>query len=70
MAYTTNRLNETLAKLADCDEAIDDLARCALSPTDNLAAAKNHVEAASALLDALRPDPTHPSKEQSHYDHP
>lgn len=63
MTYHTNRLDEALSKLADVDEAIDDLARCDQSPTDNLAAAKNHVSAATALLDALRPDPTHPNKE-------
>ena len=73
MTYTTNRLDEALAKLADVDEAIDDLARCEQSPTDNLDAAKNHVGAATALLDALRPepDPIHPNeKEQSHYANP
>lgn len=70
MTYPTNRLDEARSKLADVAEAIDDLARCEPSPTDNLAAAKNHVGAAAALLDALRPAPTHPSKEQSHHDHP
>lgn len=62
MAYTTNRLDEALSKLADVDEALNDLARCELSPTNNLAAAKNHVGAAYALLDALGSAPTHPKQ--------
>lgn len=64
MTYPTNRLDEALSKLADVDEALDDLARCEPSPTDNLAAAKNHVGAATALLDALRPDPTPPTNDK------
>ncbi|MDE2812814.1 MAG: hypothetical protein OXM01_07320 [Gemmatimonadota bacterium] len=52
MSYTTNRLKEALAKLADVDEAIGDLMRCEKSATDNLKAAGNHTRAATALLEA------------------
>ena len=63
MTYTTNRLNEALKKLADVDEAFGDLMSRDLSPTDNLKAARNHLGAASTLLDALLPDPTAPTEE-------
>ena len=53
MAYTTNRLNEALSDLMSRDP----------SPTDNLKAARNHLGAASALLDALLPGPTTPTEE-------
>ncbi|MDE2814189.1 MAG: hypothetical protein OXM01_14250 [Gemmatimonadota bacterium] len=53
MAYTTNRLNEALKKLADVAEAVGDLMSRDPSPTANLKAARNHLGAASALLDAL-----------------
>ena len=52
MSYTTNRLKEALAKLADTDEAIGDLMRREESPTENLKAARNHTRAATALLEA------------------
>ena len=42
MTYTTNRLNEALGDLMSRDP----------SSTDNLKAARNHLGAASALLDA------------------
>lgn len=63
MAYTTNRLNEALKKLDEVDEAVGDLMSRGPSPTDNLKAARNHLGAAYALLDALLPDPTTPTEE-------
>lgn len=57
MSYTTNRLKEALAKLADVDEAIGDLIRRDPSPTDNLKAARNHTRAATALLEAQEVSP-------------
>ena len=48
MTYTTNRLNEALGDLMSRDP----------SSTDNLKAARNHLGAASALLDALRTQST------------
>ena len=64
MAYFTNRLNEALAKLDDIDEAIGDRMRCEKSARDPLTAAREHVGATTALLDALRDDPPH-HKEQA-----
>ena len=63
MTYTTNRLNEALKKLDDVDEALGDLMSRGPSPTANLKAARNHLSAASTLLDALLPDPTIPTEE-------
>ena len=57
MSYTTNRLKEALKKLADVDEATGDLMRREESPTDNLKAARNHIHAATALLEALEVAP-------------
>ena len=59
MAYFSNRLNEALAKLDDIDEAIGDLMRCEKSARDPLTAAREHVGATTALLDALRDDLPH-----------
>ncbi len=53
MAYTTNRLNEALKKLADVDEAVGDLMSRDPSPTANFKVARNHLNAAYVLLDAL-----------------
>lgn len=53
MTYITNRLNEALKKLDEVDEALGDWMSRNPSPTDNLKAARNHLGAASALLDAL-----------------
>lgn len=65
MSYATNRLCEALAKLADVDEAIGDLMRRDRDgeASANLEAALNHTGAASALLDALVPEPTTPTEE-------
>ena len=65
MTYTTNRLNEALKKLDDVDEALGDLMSRGPSPTANLKAARNHLSAASTLLDALLPDPRPNHKEQA-----
>lgn len=53
MTYTTNRLNEALKKLDEVDEAVGDLMSRDPSLTNNLKAARNHLGAVSALLEAL-----------------
>lgn len=53
MAYTASRLNEVLKKLDEVDEALGDWMSRDPSPTANLKAARNHLGATFALLDAL-----------------